>query len=98
VEASAQALQQLPFSLLLRLLSDPETRVASEDTVVYTVHKWLTAQQQQQEQQEGTQQQQGAGVADDQLAQLVQRIRMPRCVKWPRMQQAILAKNTMCNC
>uniref|UniRef100_A0A383WIC5 BACK domain-containing protein n=1 Tax=Tetradesmus obliquus TaxID=3088 RepID=A0A383WIC5_TETOB len=73
VEESAQALRQLPFALLLRLLSDPQTRVASEDTVVYALDQWLAAQQQQQ------QQQQGVVVTEDKLAQLVQHIRMPRC-------------------
>jgi hypothetical protein len=84
VEESAQVLQQLPFSLLLRLLSDPETQVASEDTVVFTVQQWLVAQQQQQ-------QQQYERLTEDQLAQLVQHIRMPRCVSLKVSTQLMLA-------
>jgi hypothetical protein len=71
LEESAQVLQQLPFSLLLRPLSDPDTQVASEDTVVFTIGQWLTVQQQQQ---------QCEGLTEDQLAQLVRHICMPRCV------------------
>jgi hypothetical protein len=83
-EESAEILRQLPFSLLLRLLSDPETRVASEDTVVFTIDQWLAAQQQQLQQEEAEeqeaqrQQQQQAGVTEDQVAQLVQLVRIPR--------------------
>lgn len=40
-EATAEIVQQMPFCLLHQLLADPRTRVASENTIVYTIDQWL---------------------------------------------------------
>jgi hypothetical protein len=40
-EGKRQALKELPYGALLRLLGDRRTRVASEDTVVYTALNWF---------------------------------------------------------
>jgi hypothetical protein len=45
-----EQLLALPHSALLQLLTDPLTRVASEDTVFHTIERWHKHQQRQQQQ------------------------------------------------
>jgi hypothetical protein len=40
----AELLKRLPFDCIVRLLSHPDTRVSSENTVVYTIERWFEAQ------------------------------------------------------
>jgi hypothetical protein len=42
-EGKQQQLLKLPLGALLQLLRDERTRVASEDTVVYTAQRWLSS-------------------------------------------------------
>jgi hypothetical protein len=67
---SSDALQQqllaLPFGALLQLLQHEDTRVATENTVVFTIERWQRAQ--------------GAGQGRrEQVQQLVQLVRMRHC-------------------
>jgi hypothetical protein len=68
-EQSRQQLLQLPFHALLQLLQHDQTRIASENTVVFTVqHRY--------EQQPARQRRQG------QLQQLLQEVRMRHCTPY----------------
>jgi hypothetical protein len=62
-----QLLMQLPFGVLQQQLSDKRTRAASEDTVLYTLERWYAEQQKQQH------------ISDEDLRQLVGRVRMRCC-------------------
>jgi hypothetical protein len=68
-EQSKQQLLQLPFCALLQLLQHNQTRVASENTVVFTVQQWY-------QQQPARQRQQG------QLQQLLQEVRIRHCTPY----------------
>jgi hypothetical protein len=58
----------LPFQGLKQLLQHQETKVASEDTVLYTIHKWLDRQQQQ-----------GGRASQQEQHDLAQTIRVAHC-------------------
>jgi hypothetical protein len=58
----------LPFQGLKQLLQHQETKVASEDTVLYTIHKWLDRQQQQ-----------GGGATKQEQQDLAQTFRVAHC-------------------
>lgn len=76
-DETAKLLRQLPFCLVHQLLSDNRTRVASEDTVVYTVHQWLKQQALPAAAGPGTTA--SSFTLDQQAEQLVQLIRLPKC-------------------
>jgi hypothetical protein len=63
-----QLLLALPFGALLQLLRDDRTRVASEDTAVYTAQRWLVHNPAA-----------GAGSTEWQQQQLAQVLRLPHC-------------------
>jgi hypothetical protein len=66
-EAKQQQLLGLPFGALLQLLRDERTRVASEDTAVYTALQWLEHNPS------------PPGKQQEQQAQLVGLLRLPQC-------------------
>jgi hypothetical protein len=67
-DVKPELLLSLPQPALLQLLKDPRTRVASENTVFFTINQWLSGQTAEQQQDEG------------QLRQLLQHVRMTvRC-------------------
>jgi hypothetical protein len=57
-------LLQLPFPALQLLLSDPRTKVSSEDTIFYTMNRWL---------------QYNTGTSQEQQQKLAQLLRLPYC-------------------
>jgi hypothetical protein len=65
-EQLQQQLLQLPFRALLQLLQHDDTKVASENTVVYTVQQWYQHQPEAQR-------------SEEQLKQLLQQVRMRHC-------------------
>jgi hypothetical protein len=89
VEAKWQKLLGLPHMGLQQLLSNRQTRVASENTVVYVIQQWADAQQQQQQ------------PSLEQMQQLCETIRM-QCVTplyfltvfgaWPLLAQCFTAQ------
>ncbi|WIA40918.1 hypothetical protein OEZ86_004578 [Tetradesmus obliquus] len=71
-----QLLLGLPQPALLQLLQDDDTRVASENTVFFTISQWCRQQQQPAQQQ---QQQQQEAVAMSAKHDLLQLVRMQHC-------------------
>jgi hypothetical protein len=68
----AEMLLGLPFNGLLRLLQHPETRVGSENTVVYTIQRWYHEQCKPGNEEPST----------EQLQQLMRQVRMRHCTKY----------------
>jgi hypothetical protein len=64
-----QLLLRLPFSALLQLLQHAETRVATENTVVYTIERWYEAQP-------------AAAQDVEQLQQLMHLVRVQHCTQY----------------
>jgi hypothetical protein len=64
-----QLLLRLPFSALLQLLQHAETRVATENTVVYTIERWYEAQP-------------AAAQDVEQLQQLMHLVRVQHCTHY----------------
>lgn len=83
-DSSAQCLRELPHPLLLQLLADPDTRAASEDTVLYTIDQWLRAAGY-----TACSAQLAAVVTEEQVAELLQQVRLPRWVLLEWVLQAI---------
>jgi hypothetical protein len=80
-----QMLLALPHGALLDLLKSDTLRVASENTVAYTIQAWAEYQQQQQQQRQrqqqgdGSQSEQQQYPSFEQLRQLALQIRMQHC-------------------
>jgi hypothetical protein len=68
-EQLQQRLLKLPFSALLQLLQHAETRVVTENTVVYTIQKWYNAQP-------------AAAQVVEQLQQLMHLVRVQHCTHY----------------
>jgi hypothetical protein len=64
-----QLLLKLPFTALLQLLQHAETRVATENTVVYTIERWYNAQP-------------AAARVVEQLKQLMRCVRVQQCTHY----------------